>query len=110
MRVSVSIPSLDIQPCNVNILDGNARDLEEECVKYEEKIKRYGGIELFLGGIGVDGHIAFNEPGSSLSSRTRIKTLAYDTVVANGTAMLSFTHSLTDFFTEELTFFIHFHF
>ena len=38
-------------------------------------IKRYGGIELFLGGIGPDGHIAFNEPGSSLSSRTRVKTL-----------------------------------
>lgn len=68
---------------NINILDGNAEDLEAECRAYEAKIESYGGVELFLGGIGPDGHIAFNEPGSSLSSRTRIKTLAYDTIVAN---------------------------
>lgn len=42
-----------------------------------------GGIDLFLGGIGADGHIAFNEPGSSLKSRTRIKTLAYETILDN---------------------------
>lgn len=53
------------------------------CRQYERKIKAFGGIELFLGGIGPDGHIAFNEPGSSLTSRTRVKTLAYDTIVAN---------------------------
>merc|ERR550532_1236522 len=47
------------------------------------RIKAVGGIELFLGGIGPDGHIAFNETGSSLSSRTRVKTLNYDTIVAN---------------------------
>merc|ERR1712156_630458 len=57
----------------VNILDGNAADLLGECDRYEAKIKAVGGIELFLGGIGPDGHIAFNEPGSSLASRTRIK-------------------------------------
>uniref|UniRef100_A0A0W0EX48 Glucosamine-6-phosphate isomerase n=1 Tax=Moniliophthora roreri TaxID=221103 RepID=A0A0W0EX48_MONRR len=74
---------IDIPPSNVHILDGNAVDLIEECKQYEEKIKRFGGIELFLGGIGEDGHIAFNEPGSSLTSRTRIKTLAYDTILAN---------------------------
>ncbi|KAI0049449.1 glucosamine-6-phosphate isomerase [Auriscalpium vulgare] len=74
---------VDIDPNNVNILDGNAPDLISECKKYEEKIKSFGGIELFLGGIGEDGHIAFNEPGSSLASRTRIKTLAYDTILAN---------------------------
>jgi len=68
---------------NINILNGNAPDLEEECKQYEEKIKSYGGIDLFLGGIGPDGHIAFNEPGSSLASRTRIKTLSYDTILAN---------------------------
>lgn len=51
--------------------------------QFERKILAVGGIELFLGGIGPDGHIAFNEPGSSLASRTRVKTLAYDTVVAN---------------------------
>ncbi|KAI8829623.1 Glucosamine-6-phosphate isomerase 1 [Chytriomyces hyalinus] len=74
---------VDIPPQNVNILDGNAKDLERECTEYEAKIAAVGGIELFLGGIGPDGHIAFNEPGSSLSSRTRIKTLAYETIIAN---------------------------
>ncbi|KAF8739424.1 hypothetical protein AX14_009603 [Amanita brunnescens Koide BX004] len=74
---------IDIPPSQVNILDGNAPDLIAECNAYEKKIKDYGGIELFLGGIGEDGHIAFNEPGSSLASRTRIKTLAYDTILAN---------------------------
>lgn len=74
---------IDIPPTQVNILDGNAEDLIAECNAYEKKIKDYGGIELFLGGIGEDGHIAFNEPGSSLASRTRIKTLAYDTILAN---------------------------
>ncbi|MCD6304443.1 MAG: glucosamine-6-phosphate deaminase [Planctomycetes bacterium] len=74
---------VDINPENVHILDGMAKDLQAECDAYEEKIKSYGGIDLFLGGIGPDGHIAFNEPGSSLGSRTRIKTLTYDTRVAN---------------------------
>ncbi|THH19024.1 hypothetical protein EUX98_g8856 [Antrodiella citrinella] len=74
---------IDIPPSQVNILNGNAKDLIGECNAYEAKIKAHGGIELFLGGIGEDGHIAFNEPGSSLSSRTRIKTLAYDTILAN---------------------------
>ncbi len=74
---------IDIPKDNVNILNGNAPDLEAECASYEEKIKKAGGIKLFVGGIGPDGHIAFNEPGSSLSSRTRIKTLTYDTIVAN---------------------------
>ncbi len=74
---------IDIKKENVNILNGNAADLEKECYEYEEKIKKMGGIRLFLGGIGPDGHIAFNEPGSSLTSRTRIKTLTYDTILAN---------------------------
>jgi len=74
---------VDIKKENVNILDGNAEDLIAECNNYEARIKAAGGIELFLGGIGPDGHIAFNEPGSSLSSRTRVKTLNYDTIVAN---------------------------
>jgi hypothetical protein len=55
--------AVDIPPSQVNILDGNAQDLVAECTAYEERIKSYGGIELFLGGIGEDGHIAFNEPG-----------------------------------------------
>lgn len=74
---------VDIDPTNVHLLDGEAPDLEAECVAYEAKIREFGGIELFLGGIGPDGHIAFNEPGSSLNSRTRVKTLAYDTIIAN---------------------------
>ena len=74
---------IDIKKENVNILNGNAKDLEAECARYEEKIKSYGGIDLFMGGIGPDGHIAFNEPGSSLTSRTRVKTLTTDTVIAN---------------------------
>ena len=74
---------VDIQKENINILNGNAGDLEAECARYEEKMKSMGGVKVFLGGIGPDGHIAFNEPGSSLSSRTRIKTLTFDTVLAN---------------------------
>ncbi|HMM04418.1 MULTISPECIES: glucosamine-6-phosphate deaminase [unclassified Dysgonomonas] len=74
---------VDIDPANVNILNGNASDLEAECAAYEAKMKAVGGVDLFLGGIGPDGHIAFNEPGSSLSSRTRIKTLTHDTIIAN---------------------------
>jgi glucosamine-6-phosphate deaminase len=74
---------ININKSNVNILNGNAKNLEAECVRYEKKIKNYGGVELFVGGIGPDGHIAFNEPGSSLSSRTRVKTLTEDTMIAN---------------------------
>jgi len=74
---------VDIRPHNVHILNGNAPNLIAECNAYEEAIEAHGGIELFLGGIGEDGHIAFNEPGSSLASRTRITTLAYDTIIAN---------------------------
>ena len=74
---------VDIPKENVNILNGNAPDLAAECQRYEDKIKSYGKIQLFLGGIGPDGHIAFNEPGSSLASRTRVKTLTTDTIIAN---------------------------
>lgn len=74
---------IDIRKENVNILNGNAEDLEAECQRYEDKIKSYGGIDFFMGGIGPDGHIAFNEPCSSLTSRTRVKTLTTDTVIAN---------------------------
>lgn len=74
---------IDIPKQNVNILDGNAKNLEKECIDYEKRIKKAGGIKLFVGGIGPDGHIAFNEPGSSLSSLTRVKTLTMDTIIAN---------------------------
>ncbi|MGL4454590.1 MAG: glucosamine-6-phosphate deaminase [Plesiomonas sp.] len=74
---------IDIKPENINLLDGNAADVDVECRRYEDKIKSYGKINLFMGGVGNDGHIAFNEPASSLSSRTRIKTLTEDTRIAN---------------------------
>ena len=68
---------------NINILNGNAEDLVAECAAYEAKIVAAGGIDLFMGGVGEDGHLAFNEPFSSLVSRTRIKSLTYDTIVVN---------------------------
>lgn len=74
---------IDCPKENIHILNGNAEDLVAECQRYEEMIVEAGGIDLFLGGIGPDGHIAFNEPGSSLCSRTRIKTLTSDTRIAN---------------------------
>jgi glucosamine-6-phosphate deaminase len=74
---------IDIPKENANILNGNAKNLQIECENYEKKIAKLGGVELFIGGIGPDGHVAFNEPGSSLSSLTRVKTLTYDTIVAN---------------------------
>jgi len=74
---------VDIDPANARVPNGMAEDLEKECRDYEDEIARAGGIELFLGGMGSDGHIAFNEPGSSLSSRTRVKTLAEETRLDN---------------------------
>lgn len=74
---------IDIPEESVHILNGNAPDLEAECTAYEAAIVAAGGIDLFMGGIGNDGHIAFNEPGSSLSSRTRVMALTEDTILAN---------------------------
>ena len=74
---------VDIPRENINLLNGNAPDVNEECRQYEAKIKSYGKTHLFMGGVGNDGHIAFNEPASSLASRTRIKTLTHETRIAN---------------------------
>ncbi len=74
---------VDIKRENVNILNGNAADLAAECADYEARIEKAGGIDLFMGGVGEDGHIAFNEPFSSLNSRTRQKTLTQDTIIVN---------------------------
>ncbi|HAE22474.1 MAG TPA: glucosamine-6-phosphate deaminase [Spirochaetaceae bacterium] len=74
---------VDIKPENVHIPDGNAPDPVLACENYERAIEAAGGIDLFVGGVGTDGHIAFNEPGSSLNSRTRVKTLTMDTKLAN---------------------------
>jgi glucosamine-6-phosphate deaminase len=70
---------VDLDPAHVHGLDGTAADLVAECASYEEAIRDAGGVDLQLLGIGADGHVAFNEPGSSLASRTRIKTLTAQT-------------------------------
>jgi glucosamine-6-phosphate deaminase len=68
---------------NVHIPDGNASDIPKSCQEYEEQIRAAGGIDLQVLGIGTDGHIGFNEPTSSLASRTRIKTLTQQTCKDN---------------------------
>lgn len=74
---------IDIKKENINLLNGEAKDTLAECARYEEKIKQVGGIDLFLGGAGVNGHLAFNEPGASLNSRTRRVKLTESTIRAN---------------------------
>ncbi len=74
---------IDIPRENVNILQGKAPDPEKECALYEKKIAACGGIHLFLGGIGGNGHVAFNEPGSSFQSRTRLVDLTRETIQDN---------------------------
>ena len=83
---------VDVPKENINILNGNAPDLEAECASYEARIEAAGGIDLFMGGVGEDGHLAFNEPFSSLVSRTRVKTLTYDTILVNSRF---FDHDIT---------------
>ncbi|GAA5229436.1 glucosamine-6-phosphate deaminase [Arthrobacter cryoconiti] len=70
---------VDVAPENVHGPDGAATDVEAACKAYEEAIKAAGGVDLQILGVGTNGHIGFNEPGSSLASRTRIKTLADQT-------------------------------
>ena len=74
---------VDMKPENINILNGMTDDPEKECADYEARIASYGGIDLFMGGIGVDGHIAFNEPFTSLNSRTGVRDLTTDTRIVN---------------------------
>ncbi len=70
---------VDFDPANLNVPDGDASDLKAACAEYEGKIRAAGGIDLQLLGIGADGHLGFNEPTSSLASRTRVKTLSEQT-------------------------------
>jgi len=70
---------VNIHPNSIHIPDGMASDIEQECLEYEKQIIEAGGIDLQILGIGSNGHIAFNEPFSSLGSRTRIKTLTEKT-------------------------------
>ena len=74
---------VDMKPENINILNGMCKDPVKECTDYEAKITSYGGIDLFMGGIGIDGHIAFNEPYTSLRSRTGVRDLTSDTRIVN---------------------------
>jgi len=70
---------INIAKKNVHIPDGMTKDIPKFCAKYEKQIRAAGGIDLQVLGIGTDGHIGFNEPTSSLASRTRIKTLTPQT-------------------------------
>lgn len=74
---------VNIDQRNTHVPDGRALDFEAHCEQYEKLIREEGGIDLQVLGIGTDGHIAFNEPGSSLGSRTRLKTLAPETIADN---------------------------
>ncbi len=74
---------INIKEENIYILRGDVKDLKSYCEWYEQKIKEVGGIDLQLLGIGRDGHVGFNEPGSSLYSRTRVKTLTQETIEDN---------------------------
>lgn len=74
---------VDIAPDAIAGPDGGADDLLGACAAYEQAIAQAGGIDLQILGIGTDGHVAFNEPGSSLASRTRIKTLTHQTRADN---------------------------
>ena len=74
---------IDIQLKNTHVLNGLAKDLDKECRAYEAQIKKAGGIDLQVLGIGSDGHIAFNEPGTSLTSRTSCVYLTPSTIKDN---------------------------
>ena len=74
---------VDIDPAAVQGPDGLAEDIPAACAAYEKAIKEAGGVDLQILGIGTDGHIGFNEPGSSFASRTRIKTLTRQTRIDN---------------------------
>jgi len=79
----VFVSRVDFAPGAVHGPDGMAADIPAACAAYENAIRAAGGVDLQILGIGTDGHIAFNEPGSSLASRTRIKTLTRQTRVDN---------------------------
>lgn len=74
---------INLPASQINVPDGRSLDFQAHCRQYEQRIRDAGGIDLQLLGIGSDGHIAFNEPGSSLGSRTRLKTLASETIRDN---------------------------
>ena len=83
---------VNIPPENTHLLNGQAANLPLECAQYEKAIRQAGGIDLFVGGVGRNGHIAFNEPGSSFTSRTRPVRLAPATIQANSRFFLNDVH------------------
>lgn len=91
---------VNIKPQNIHMLNGLTKDYEQECRNYEKAIRQVGGVHLFIGGVGSDGHIAFNEPFSSLKSRTRVKTLTEETIKANSRF---FGHDISKVPTTALT-------
>lgn len=74
---------VNINPDSINIPDGNAKDIAEECRKYDERIRKCGGIDLLILGIGHNGHIGFNEPGSEMIMDTHLTDLTAETILAN---------------------------
>ncbi|MDN5332354.1 MAG: glucosamine-6-phosphate deaminase [Tepidanaerobacteraceae bacterium] len=74
---------VNVKPENIHIPNGVAEDIDEECRRYDEAIEKAGGIDLQLLGIGVNGHIGFNEPGDELLTATHVTNLAPDTIKAN---------------------------
>jgi glucosamine-6-phosphate deaminase len=70
---------INLEPRFIHVPDGMVTDIEAHCAWYEREIERWGGIDVQVLGIGANGHLAFNEPGSSLGSRTRVKTLTRQT-------------------------------
>lgn len=74
---------IDVNPSNVHIPDGKAADIDDFCLWYEDRMAEFGGIDIQILGIGSNGHIAFNEPGSSLGSRTRRTGLTENTIKDN---------------------------
>lgn len=74
---------VDIPRANINILNGLAKDTDAECKRYEAKIKAHGRIHFFMGGLGPEGHLAFNEAGSERTSVTRVVDLVPSTIKAN---------------------------
>ena len=80
---TVFVSRVDFAPGAVQGPDGLATDIPAACAQYEDAIAEAGGVDLQILGIGTDGHIGFNEPGSSLASRTRIKTLTRQTRIDN---------------------------
>lgn len=74
---------INIPPSHTHLLNGTTTDIEQECQQYEALISQYGPINLMLGGLGVDGHLAFNEPGSAFDSRTRPVLLSDSTRLSN---------------------------